>query len=315
MLTSADKRLLAVVILLAIAALGLSLLPSGDEETIWEPEGLYILAYASTPFLQEELPDHVKAFTAETGIDVNVILTTDMNQAFLRAAVDKMPIDGIMVPYDMREEFRRAGRVIDLHKVIDEFPSPDLQTELRWLWSSIDGLPVCGFLIGRTAGDPTFACIWHETSRAKEVAELIRYLVIHTDVWQGRLVQPNHFARKLLLERDYAPLYNDLLHPSERQRMSLESFARTANNMCPGGTIENVRVVWREQNAHALRHPITEEYYDVRQLVQHTIEYDCIREEYARRQTMFLIEIKDAPLPSIYIPFSSFHGWPIVPRR
>lgn len=123
MLTGADKMLIAVIVVLAGLVVGLSLLSTDGKETVWEPDGLNILAYASTPFLEEELPAAIDAFTAETGIGVNVILTTDMNQAYLRATVEKTPIDGIMVPFDMREEYRQRGQIIELHALLDEVPA------------------------------------------------------------------------------------------------------------------------------------------------------------------------------------------------
>lgn len=306
MLTGADKMLIAVIVVLAGLVVGLSLLSTDGKETVWEPDGLNILAYASTPFLEEELPAAIDAFTAETGIGVNVILTTDMNQAYLRATVEKTPIDGIMVPFDMREKYRQRGQIIELHTLLDEVPATTFQAQMRWLWSSVDGRPICGFLIGNTA-DPTFACVRHQTKRAREVAELIRYLVVHTSVRESRLVQPNHFARKLLLERDFAPLHDRLLHPS--RRMTPEGFSRIVDGACPAGTIENVRVVSWEWNVQPRVDPVTEVQYDSQQLMQYTIAYECIRDGLRIQMNMPLIEVRNAPLPAVFIPFESYDGW------
>lgn len=208
MLTRSDKsllRILGVLLCLLMAAM-MHFILNRKQETVWYSEGLFILAYASTPFIDDDLPGYLSEFADQRGTRLNVIRVTDWDSALLRSVADDVPIDVVMVPFDLREDLRRSGQVIELHAVLDEVASPSFEVAMRWLWSSIGEKPICGFLIGEF-GDPTYACIWYQSQRVEEAADLIKYLVLNTSVSESRLIQPNHFARKYLVEKDYDVIY------------------------------------------------------------------------------------------------------------
>lgn len=308
MLTRADKQSLFVVGLLLIAAIASYIATINDSaETVWVPDGLYVLAYTGTPFLQDDLPGYIEKFMADTGTEVNVILTPDMESALIRAVVDNIPIDVIMVPFDMREEFRHAGRIIELHKVLADFPNPNFQTAMRWLWSSINDQPICGFLIGEF-GDPTFACIWYQTKRAEQAAELIKHLVVNTSVSEPRLMQVNHFARKDLVEQDYGSIYDYLLHPSRREVTDRDTFVNRST-LCPNGIVRDVRVTHSEVNIAPRQDPRTGIRYEIYDLFQHRVEYNCVQGEQRRRGISSVITTRGYPYPSVFIPYETFATW------
>lgn len=308
MFTRGDKQFLAMVGFLVIAAI-VSYVTMGhySREVGWVPDGLNVLAYMASPFLDEELSSYVDQFQAETGIKVNVVRTTEWEDAMLRSVVDGMPIDIVMVPFDMRDDLRREGKVIELHTVLDEFPNPNFQSAMRWLWSSIGDKPICGFLIGEF-GDPTFSCIWYRTNRAEAAAEFISYLVVNTSVSESRLVQPNHFARKYIIEQDYGPLYDHLLHPSHRELTNRERFVNRGAR-CSDGVIQNLRVTSSESNRSVAVDPRTWIYYDPDELMEHQIEYQCIQDTVPSRHITYLVQTLDDPLPSVFIPDTSLFFW------
>ena len=70
-----------------------------------------------------------------------------------------------------------------------------------------------------------------------------------------------------------------------------------------------MRVVSWEWNVQPRVGPVTEVQYDSQQLMQYTIAYECIRDGLRIQMNMPLIEVRNAPLPAVFIPFESFDGW------
>lgn len=313
MLTRADRQLLTVIGVLLLASIVLSIVDGGDPgETVWVPGGLNVLAYTSTPFLEDELPAYINEYTAVTGTEINVILTPDINSALIRAAVDNTPVDVIMVPFDMREEFRRAGRITPLHEVLTSFSNPNIETAMRWLWSSIDNQPICGFLLGETGG-PTFACIWYQTQYADQAAKFIEHLVVNTSTSESRLGEVIHFARKLLVEEDYGAVYDYLLHPSRLDVVSRDEFVtRSQLTWCSDGVIQDVQVrnLTAELNTGPKIDPRTGKRYETSDLLQYSIEYYCVRDGYRDRGATHVIRTLRYPYPAVFIPFETFITWP-----
>ena len=200
---------------------------------------IHIYAHTTNSFVTEILHTLVSEFEQSYSLDVETIITPSMDDALLRAIAWENPIDVVLIPFALLEQYDRNAWITGLSSVLEITPKTvgSLKVAERWMWGSIDGEVRCGYIPGslreNNPQEPSYACIWAHSPNKENAGRLIQYLVEHAtsqDHWQ---IAIRTYGRKLLIEQDYGSIYDHLLHPDRKSLVTRDAFINQMRSRHP----------------------------------------------------------------------------------